>query len=312
MPKKTPKIVKEVWNSSIQEDRAKNKHISYSQLSIFATCQKQWADRYIKGLAPYTPSIHTVFGSAFHETMQSWLEVLYHGKVRDADEMDVDSLLYENMIKEYQSSKKQNGGEHLSTLEELQMFWLDGKHIFEFLKKKRRAYFTTKGVYLAGIETLLYQELRPGVMFKGFIDLVFYDERVDEWTIVDIKTSTKGWNKWAKADDKKKAQLLLYKEFFSKQFNIPLDKIKVEYFIVKRRIPKDAEFAAMQKRVQEFRPTDGPRKMKEAVGLMENFVSQAVGMDGNYLEKEYPTNPSKNACRFCPIKELRLCPDAIF
>ena len=312
MPKKTPKIVKEVWNSSIQEDRAKNKHISYSQLSIFATCQKQWADRYIKGLAPYTPSIHTVFGSAFHETMQSWLEVLYHGKVRDADEMDVDSLLYENMIKEYQSSKKQNGGEHLSTLEELQMFWLDGKHIFEFLKKKRRAYFTTKGVYLAGIETLLYQELRPGVMFKGFIDLVFYDERVDEWTIVDIKTSTKGWNKWAKADDKKKAQLLLYKEFFSKQFNIPLDKIKVEYFIVKRRIPKDAEFAAMQKRVQEFRPTDGPRKMKEAVGLMENFVSQAVGMDGNYLEKEYPTNASKNACRFCPIKELRLCPDAIF
>lgn len=312
MPKKTPKIVKEVWNSSIQEDRAKNKHISYSQLSIFATCQKQWADRYIKGLAPYTPSIHTVFGSAFHETMQSWLEVLYHGKVKDADEMDVDSLLYENMIKEYQSSKKQNGGEHLSTLEELQMFWLDGKHIFEFLKKKRRAYFTTKGVYLAGIETLLYQELRPGVMFKGFIDLVFYDERVDEWTIVDIKTSTKGWNKWAKADDKKKAQLLLYKEFFSKQFNIPLDKIKVEYFIVKRRIPKDAEFAAMQKRVQEFRPTDGPRKMKQAVELMENFVTQAVGMDGNYLEKEYPTNPSKNACRFCPIKELRLCPDAIF
>ena len=312
MPKKTPKIVKEVWNSSIQEDRAKNKHISYSQLSIFATCQKQWADRYIKGLAPYTPSIHTVFGSAFHETMQSWLEVLYHGKVKDADEMDVDSLLYENMIKEYQSSKKQNGGEHLSTLEELQMFWLDGKHIFEFLKKKRRAYFTTKGVYLAGIETLLYQELRPGVMFKGFIDLVFYDERVDEWTIVDIKTSTSGWNKWAKADDKKKAQLLLYKEFFSKQFSIPLDKIKVEYFIVKRRVPKDAEFAAMQKRVQEFRPTDGPRKMKEAVGLMENFVSQAVGMDGNYLEKEYPTNPSKNACRFCPIKELRLCPDAIF
>jgi hypothetical protein len=312
MPKKTPKIVKEVWNSSIQEDRAKNKHISYSQLSIFATCQKQWADRYIKGLAPYTPNIHTVFGSAFHETMQSWLETLYHGKVKDANEMDVDSLLYENMIKEYQSSKKQNGGEHLSTLEELQMFWLDGKHIFEFLKKKRRAYFTTKGVYLAGIETLLYQELRPGVMFKGFIDLVFYDERVDEWTIVDIKTSTKGWNKWAKADDKKKAQLLLYKEFFSKQFNIPLDKIKVEYFIVKRRIPKDAEFAAMQKRVQEFRPTDGPRKMKQAVELMENFVSQAVGMDGNYLEKEYPTNPSKNACRFCPIKELRLCPDAVF
>mgnify|MGYP003634628019 FL=1 len=312
MAKKLPKVVKEVWESKTKQSPSTNKHISYSQLSVFATCQKQWADRYIKGLAPYTPNIHTIFGSAFPETMQSWLEVLYHGKVKDANEMDVNSLLYKNMIKEYQISREQNGGQHLSTLEELEMFWLDGKHIFEFLKKKRGAYFTTKGVYLAGIETLLYQELRPGVMFKGFIDLVFYDERVDEWTIVDIKTSTSGWNKWAKADDKKKAQLLLYKEFFSKQFSIPLDKIRVEYFIVKRRVPKDAEYAAMQKRVQEFRPTDGPRKMKQAVGLMENFVTQAVDMDGNYIEKEYPTNPSKNACRFCPIKELRLCPDAIF
>ena len=311
MPKKTPKIVKEVWNSSIQEDRAKNKHISYSQLSIFATCQKQWADRYIKGLAPYTPSIHTVFGSAFHETMQSWLEVLYHGKVKDADEMDVDSLLYENMIKEYQSSKKQNGGEHLSTLEELQMFWLDGKHIFEFLKKKRRAYFTTKGVYLAGIETLLYQELRPGVMFKGFIDLVFYDERVDEWTIVDIKTSTKWWSAEQKKDNKTQSQLLLYKEFFSKQFNIPIEKIDVEYFIVKRRVPVEADFAAMQRRVQEFRPASGPRKIKEAIALMENFVNKALDSNGNYVTEDLEPTPSKDNCRFCEVKNMRICSVAV-
>jgi hypothetical protein len=312
MPKKLPKKVKEIWESKLKQSPSKNKHISYSQLSVFATCQKQWADRYIKGLAPFNPNIHTVFGSAFHETIQSWLEVLYHDKVKTANEMDLDSLLYENMMKEYKKSKAQNGHQHLSTAEELEMFWLDGKHILDFLKKKRSAYFTTKGVYLAGIETLLYQELRPGVMFKGFIDLVFYDERVDQWTIIDIKTSTSGWNKWAKADDKKKAQLLLYKEFFSKQFNIPLDKIKVEYFIVKRRVPKDAEFASMQKRVQEFRPVDGPRKMKQAVSLMENFVNQAVGSDGNYIEKEYPTNPSKNTCRFCPIKDLNMCEDAVY
>ena len=243
--------------------------------------------------------------------MQDWLKVLYHDTVKAANEMNLDSLLYENMMKEYKKSKAQNEHQHLSTAKELEMFWLDGKHIFDFLKKKRSSYFTTKGVYLAGIETLLYQELRPGVMFKGFIDLVFYDERVDEWTLIDIKTSTKGWGKWDKADDKKKAQLLLYKEFFSKQFDIPLDKIKVEYFIVKRQVPKDAEYASMQKRVQEFRPADGPRKMKQAVALMENFVSQAVGMDGKYIEKEYPTNPSEDACKFCPIKELRLCSDAV-
>ena len=312
MSKKLPKIVKEVWESKIKQSPKANKHISYSQLSSFATCEKQWYLTYVKKLAAYQPSIHAVFGTAMHETVQTWLEVLYHDKVKTANELDLDALLYQNLIKAYKSQKAQNTHEHFTTQEELNLFYIDGKNILNFLKKKRGGYFSTKGVYLAGIETLLYQELRPGVKFKGLIDLVFYDERVDEWTIMDIKTSTSGWNSYAKTDDKKKAQILLYKEFFSRQFDIPLDKIKVEYFILKRKVPKDAEFASMQKRVQEFRPADGPRKMKQAVNLMENFVLNAVDQQGQYVEKEYTTNPSKSACMFCGIKKMRLCPHAVF
>ena len=312
MPKKLPKLVKEVWESKIKQAPSANKHISYSQLSSFANCQKQWYLTYVRRLAPYQPSIHAVFGTAMHETIQTWLETLYHDKVKTAMDMDLNALLYENMIKAYKSQKAQNGHEHFSTQEELNLFYIDGKHILNFLKKKRGGYFGTKGVYLAGIETLLYQELRPGVMFKGLIDLVFYDERIDEWTIMDIKTSTSGWNKFAKEDDKRKSQILLYKEFFSKQFDIPKEKINVEYFILKRKVPRDAEFASMQKRVQEFKPGDGPRKMKQAVNLMENFVKEAVDMNGEYIDKDYPTNPSKSACMFCAIKDMRLCPDAVF
>lgn len=312
MSKKLPKIVKEVWESKIKQSPKANKHISYSQLSSFATCEKQWYLTYVKKLSPYQPSIHAVFGTAMHETIQTWLEVLYHDKVKTANEMDLDALLYQNLIKAYKSQKAQNGHEHFTDQDELNLFYIDGKNILNFLKKKRGGYFTTKGVYLAGIETLLYQELRPGVKFKGLIDLVFYDERVDEWTIMDIKTSTSGWNKFAKTDDKRKAQILLYKEFFSRQFDIPLDKINVEYFILKRKVPKDAEFASMQKRVQEFKPGDGPRKMKQAVDLMENFVLNAVDQEGQYVDKEYATNPSKSACMFCGIKKMRLCPDAVF
>lgn len=312
MPKKLPKVVKQVQESYIKQSPKTNKHISYSQLSSFATCEKQWYLTYVRKLAPYRPSIHAVFGTAMHETIQSWLDVLYNDKVKTANEMDLDALLYENMIKAYKGQKAQNGHEHFTNQEEMNMFFLDGKHILDFLKKKRGAYFSTKGVYLAGIETLLYQELRPGVVFKGLVDLVFYDERVDEWTIMDIKTSTSGWNKFAKNDDKRKSQILLYKEFFSRQFNIPIEKINVEYFILKRKVPKDVEFASMQKRVQEFKPADGPRKMKQAVALMENFVKTAVDMDGDYIDKEYLPSPSKSACMFCAIKEMRLCPDAVF
>lgn len=309
--KKANPLVKEVWESKLKQSPRSNKHISYSQLSSFASCQKQWYLTYVKKLAPYQASIHAVFGTAFHETLQTYLEVLYHDKVKTANEMDLDKLLYDNMIKAYKATRAQNGHENFSTPEELNLFWIDGKHILKFIKSKRRAYFGTKGVHLAGVETLLYQELRPGVMFKGFVDLIFYDDRVDMWKIVDIKTSTSGWNAYAKKDDKRISQILLYKKFFSEQFNIPIEKIEVEYFIVKRRVPVEAEFASMQRRVQEFRPTAGTRKVKQAVNLMEHFVENAVDTNGEYIDKEYPTTPSKSSCMFCVFKKMRICPDAV-
>ena len=303
--------MKEVWESKLKQSPKSNKHISYSQLNSFATCQKQWYLQYVKKLAPYEGSIHAMFGTAMHETIQTWLTTLYYDKVKTANEMDLDALLYENMVKAYKSTKAQNSFQEFTSLDEMNMFYLDGKHILNFLKKKRGGYFSTKGTYLAGVETLLYQELRPGVQFKGFIDLVFYSEVLDEWTIIDIKTSTSGWNDYAKKDDNKIAQILLYKEFFSQQFDIPIDKINVEYFILKRKVPKDAEFAAMERRVQQFRPPSGKIKRGQAVSLMNNFVETAVDMDGEYIDKDYPTSPSKSACMFCSFKKMRICPDAV-
>ena len=303
--------MKEVWESKLKQKPSQNKHISYSQLNSFANCQKQWYLQYVKKLAHYEGSIHAMFGTAMHETIQTWLTTLYYDKVKTANEMDLDALLYENMVKAYKSTKAQNSFQEFTSLDEMNMFYLDGKHILNFLKKKRGGYFSTKGTYLAGVETLLYQELRPGVQFKGFIDLVFYSEVLDEWTIIDIKTSTSGWNDWAKKDDNKIAQILLYKEFFSKQFDIPIDKINVEYFILKRKVPKDAEFAAMERRVQQFRPPSGKIKRGQAVSLMNNFVETAVDMDGEYIDKDYPTSPSKSACMFCSFKKMRICPDAV-
>jgi hypothetical protein len=67
MSKKLPKIVKEVWESKIKQSPKANKHISYSQLSSFATCEKQWYLTYVKKLAAYQPSIHAVFGTAMHD-----------------------------------------------------------------------------------------------------------------------------------------------------------------------------------------------------------------------------------------------------
>jgi len=311
MSKKLKGKVKEVWESKLKQKPSENKHISYSQLSSFATCQRQWYLQYVKKLAPYQPSVHAVFGTAMHETIQTWLETMYHGKVKDAMDMNLDQLLYDNIIKAYKANKAMNSHEHFSTSEELTQFWIDGKHILNYLIKKRGQYFSTRDLMLAGVETLLYQELRPGVKFKGFIDLVFYDSKYDKWIIMDIKTSTSGWRDEAKKDEKRIAQILLYKEFFAKQFDINIDKIDVEYFILKRRVPKNAEYAAMERRVQTFRPPSGKIKRGKALSLMNEFVETAIDQNGEYIDKEYPTNPSRWGCNFCAFKEMRICPDAV-
>jgi len=299
MPKKLKGKVKQVWESKIKQSPSKYTHISYSSISTYNKCPKLWELQYLRKAIPFTQNIYTIFGTAMHETIQTWLEMMYHDKVKNANELDIDQLLYDNMIKAYRTGKAINGHQHFSSSDELTQFWIDGKHILDFLRKKRSAYFSTKTMQLAGIETLLYQEIKPGVAFKGLVDLVFYHPNNDTWTIVDIKTSTSGWRDKQKKNPNLTAQVILYREFFAKQFNVDPSKINVEFFIVKRRVPAEAEFASMQKRVQEFRPNAGPRKTKQIVESMNKFIDNVLDSEGGYKDQEYKCNNPLGKCEHC-------------
>lgn len=136
-------------------------------------------------------------------------------------------------------------------------------------------------------------------MFKGLVDLVFYHPNDESWTIIDIKTSTSGWRDKQKKNPNLTAQVILYKEFFAKQFGVDKDKINVEFFIVKRRVPAEAEFAIMQRRVQEFRPNAGPRKTKQVMSQMNNFIADVIDEEGEYIDKEYKCTNPFGKCEHC-------------
>ena len=299
MPKKLKGLVKKVWESKIKQSPSKNLHISYSSLSTYNKCPKLWELQYLRNEVPFTQNIYTCFGTAMHETIQEWLTVMYHDKVKAANDINLHKLLYANMAKAYKTGRAMMQGQHFSSADEMTQFWLDGKHILDFLSKKRAGYFSTKNMMLAGVETLLYQEIKPGIVFKGLVDLVFYHPNSDTWTIMDIKTSTRGWSQEYKKNPNLTAQVILYKEYFSKQFGIDKDKIDVEFFIVKRRVPAEAEFASMQRRVQEFRPNAGPRKTKQVLDSMNKFISEAIDKNGQYIDKEYKCNSPMGVCSNC-------------
>lgn len=298
MAKKLKGPVKKVWESKIKQQPSKYTHISYSSVSTYMKCPKLWDLQYRQKVVPFTQSIYTCFGTAMHETMQEWLTVMYHDSAKAANDMNVDDLLYKNMVQAYKAGRAQNGGD-FSNSDELTQFWLDGKHIFNFLKKKRAGYFSTRNMMLAGVETLLYEDIKPGVKFKGLVDLVFYHPKTDEWTIMDIKTSTRGWSPAQKKNPNLTAQVVLYKEFFARQFGIDKDKINVEFFIVKRRVPAEADYAAMQRRVQEFRPPAGPRKTKQILTQLDSFISDVLDENGKFIDKEYSCNSPLGKCKEC-------------
>tara|TARA_B100001778_G_scaffold334833_1_gene348184 strand:+ start:215 stop:1156 length:942 start_codon:yes stop_codon:yes gene_type:complete len=301
-------MVSNIFNFPVHKEGKDDKKVSYSQYTMWANCPKQWKLTYMDGHKDFDPSIHLLFGTAMHETIQSWLQVMYNDSATKANEMDLNGLLLEEMTKEYKKTMAIYGIK-FTTRSEMNEFYDDGIQILDFLKKNRSAYFSTRNMKLVGVELPIYYPVSDDseIMMKGFLDLVFEDSdgNIEIW---DIKTSTRGWNKWQKADKTKTAQLVLYKKFFSEQYGYPLDRIQVRYFIVKRKLWEEAMFA--QKRVQEFVPPHGKPTLNKIVNNFNKFIESSFNDDGTYnTVGEFPALAGKNSknCKWCPFKDSELC-----
>ena len=83
MPKKVPKIVRQVQEYKKRKiDYETEKTVSFSQFHQYYQCPHKWYLTYVRKLAPYQASIHALFGTAMHETMQEWLDKMYNVSVK--------------------------------------------------------------------------------------------------------------------------------------------------------------------------------------------------------------------------------------
>ncbi len=114
-----------------------------------------------------------------------------------------------------------------------------------------------------------------------------------------------------KKDDSKIAQILLYKEYFSKQFGFDVEKIEVEYFIVKRKIYEHAEYNIP--RTQSFKPASGKNKRKQAIENFQAFIKDCFDESGKPQLKSYLKNVGESSCKWCPYKDSpELCDKVVF
>jgi hypothetical protein len=272
--------------------------VSYSQFSQWAICPHRWYMAYVENKAPYQASIHTVFGTAFHETLQQYLTVMYNESGAAADRLGLEDMFAERFRetykKEYEAAKT-----HFSDAAEMREFFDDGITILNWIQKRRNKLFTIRKMKLLGIELPLVLKLANNIYYKAYIDFALYDEDLKKVYIYDIKTSTRGWSEREKKDDNKLAQILLYKEYFAKQYGYDVESIEVEYFIVKRKIYESAEFPIP--RVQSFKPASGKTKRGKAVESFESFIKDCFDEFGKPKIKSYLKNVGEDSCKWCPF-----------
>jgi hypothetical protein len=281
--------------------------VSFSQYQTYTSCPRKYKLQYIDKLGESSANIYTIFGTAIHETIQHFLSVMYGVSKKQAMEIDTDKLLLDWMRKEYiKETEKLTEGTICSQLE-LEEFYGDGRRILEWFKKKIDKFYTKTGFELVGIEIPLNAKVKEGVNFIGFVDVVMRDLSDNSIIIIDLKTSTRGWNKYQKADKYKNAQIVLYKKYYSELFNIPLEKIKVEYQIMRRKLYEDAPFPIpyMSKHI----PANGKPSVNKVYNEFIGFVNEVFDDEGNFNDLPFPKVPGDKGknCRFCEFKARGLC-----
>ena len=292
-------------------DWSRDKIVSFSQFSKYRKCPKSWELAYVRKHKVPSESIYFVYGTSMHNTIQTWLHVCYTKTAKAANEMDLNAMLLDNMKTEYVNRVEAHGS-HFSTKEELGTFFSDGCQILNYLKKKRSAYFSTKGTKLMAIELPLQaipDPDRPTIRLQSHLDLVFYDTRDKKYTIIDIKTARRGWNKYKRKDKKTTDQLVLYKKLFCEKFGIDPSDVKIEYFIVRQEIDPDSLWPIS--RVSQFAPAAGSVSVKRVGKLFQEFIDAGFDATGQYIDKAHPALGGKNYynCKFCEYKDRQdLCP----
>ena len=281
----------------------KKKRVSYSQYATWFRCARKWRHDYLEGKRKFEGSINTCFGTAIHEAVQQYLELLYTKGHVEADSMKLFDVFKSTFERELLDGK--NKGELKYTEDEYTEFCFDAQDVLgEFSKPANRLKnFPSKKYEFIGTEIPLEMDIKYNVQFVGFLDIVLRDKATGKYKIIDFKTSSTGWNSYMKEDESKFSQLIIYKAFYSKKLQVPLENIEIEFFILKRKLFNEVKFP--QSRIQLFTPCNNRPAVVESVTGFTNFIEECFEKDGSFnVNGSFPKVPGKGKknCKYCAHK----------
>lgn len=278
--------------------------VSYSQISMFWNCPLSWKIKYVDKVDLFKESIHLIFGTALHETIQTWLDYRFSD---NNIKLNLSEMLSDNMRKCYLEAMSKDNSVEFTDEDSMDEIYANGVEILKAIEQNANEYFPNKNYKLLGCEIPVFHPINDNykINLLGYIDIAIYNELEDKYIFRDIKTSKSGWSPYEQKDFSKNSQLLIYKKYFSKMYNIPIDKIEVEFFIVKKKLLENSTY--QQKRIQIHIPPSGTLKMKELDNKVNDFLS-VFNFDG-IVKNDFIFNKTDNDnhCRFCIYKGSKYC-----
>ena len=273
--------------------------VSFSQYSMWSSCPHQYKLSYIDDLRESSSNIHSVFGSAMHETLQEYLSRCLRISKSQADKgMNTKAFLKEKM-REFFIKESNEGKDPICSKEELVEFLEDGYLILDYFQKSKNFnnFFSLQDDELVAIEQVINTKIGEHVNSLGFIDFIVRSKTTGRYRITDFKTSTKGWSKYQKSDPVKNTQILLYKKFYAEMLKISEDMIEVEFIILKRKVSENADYHIP--RISRHVPASGKPSINKAWKGFTEFVDNVFNADGSYrTDIPFPKKPSK-LCGWC-------------
>jgi hypothetical protein len=283
----------------------KKKKVSYSQYSMWMKCPYSWKLNYLEGKKKFSDSVNTCFGTAIHFVIQTYIQTLYTKSAAEADALNCIAMFKAKFEEELAKAKQkaiEKNDKFEYTDDEYTEFYYNGEDILRtFLNTSTRIkHFPSNKFDFIGVELPLDANLKNNVEFFGLVDLVLKEKSTGKIKIYDFKTSSLGWNKYQVADPAKYEQVLVYKAFYSKKFNVPLSMIDVEFFILKRKLLENVNYP--QSHIQLFTPRHNSSEVATAINGFAQFVAECFTPTGEFnLNGKYPKIPGKNKknCKYC-------------
>ncbi len=250
------------------------KHISYSELKIWAECPYKHKLMYIDRVKGFVGNEFTAFGRAIHEVC----EFSIAGVLDDPE--DFFNLTFERELTSINLEENKLITEMRS----------QGKALIPHIVPEVKKTFGEYEVF--SVEEKLYEDIKESDVaykMKGFIDLVLKTED-GKYHVIDWKTCSWGWKAEKKTSRMITYQLTLYKKFFCQKHNIDPSMVETHFALLKRTAKKD--------HVEIFRVTSGPKKTKNATDLLTRAIK--------HISKKNHVK-DRRSCTFCEFYKTENC-----